>query len=973
VNMPSPEALLRSILIGNDYFEKQFGLRCVDIFLPDCFGFGAALPSVMAHCGLYGFITCKLSWGSVHGRPFDLGRWHGVDGNYVFAGIRPGHYSASLGKFRGDEGLANRVEENAKNYNMPFTLRLYGTGDMGGSPSTLSVKTLNREAGENNASGIKIIPAAARDVFDAIRSELTEEEIAALPSHNGEFLLTDHGVGSYTARTVSNRWNRRCEQLADAAERACVAAERLGAADYPAQQLNTAWKRFLSHHFHDDITGTAFDVCYKRNWNDYVMSMNQLAQEYTAANRAVASRLDTGFAEGIPVVVNNTLAFARKEAVSVNLPFDHARVVDCNGNEVPSQVNDGIVTFIAEMEALSWKVYDVQNTETQITSSLAITENSLENEKLYVTFNADGDITSIFDKQNNREALSKPIRMAVLPDHSMNWPAWELRYEDAMSEDKRYPGSASFRILERGPARVTLEITRKLGETSFLQSVSLDAGAAYVRIYNEVDWRGTKSMLKAEFPLAVSNENAAYDIGLGVKERGTNSEKLYEVPFQQWMDITQGDYGVSILNDSKSGADKPSDDTLRLTLVHTPAFAYRWEASQHLMDQGHNRFSFGIYPHAGGWQNGTQAAAAAFNQPMAAFIADKHPGSLGSDYAFGALHGEGVILRAVKKAEHEDKIVVRFNEGSGREAKNIRFALTEGIESAVETLAVETYLRDAIVENGELVFDMKPFEIKTFVLTMSAAEKSQPKQEAIALPYNITAVTANGSPTRDITVPMELFPGEITSGGVTFKTSHRAMKCAGQVIPLPAGTRKAHLLLCSLDGDVTAPFGAQSLTVQSAFEAIGAWDLVSRGEMGYIKRGALAWNATHCHGLKGNLIGKHYYLFQHSIDIDTDSLQMPADERILVFAITADFEGGKFKAGMPLYDEQTKRPCDYTISKDDLVKARPSKTERFLEHILPRETIITGTLPGARGTFSVGDAWTGLRHIFAKNRAKKGK
>ena len=981
VNTPSPEALFRSILLGNGYFEKNFGLRCVDIYLPDCFGFGYALPAVMEHSGLYGFTTCKLTWGSAVGRPFDIGRWVGVGGSTVFASIRPGPYAASPGAFRGDKGLIDKLGRNAGEHNLPITTRLYGTGDMGGAPSKYSVKHMSKEVKANASNDIQVLSARARDVFDAILTDLTPGQIAALPTHECEFLLTEHGAGSYTSRAIGHRWNRHCEQLADAAERALVAADWLGLADYPKGRLTEAWKRVLAHHFHDDITGTAFQVCYRRNWNDYVLSLNQLAEEYTYANRSIASEIDTSFAADIPVIVNNTLQYPRTEAVRAALPFEasQVKVVDSQGVEVPAQLRDGVVTFLADLPGLSWKAYDIQPVQSEQKNTLKITERSLENECLAVVFDDNGDITSIYDKRNNREALSAPIRMVALPDNSPRWPAWEISYNDVMSEDKRYPTGAQFQIIEAGPARASLEITRRLGDSRFTQRVSLDAGADWVRCDNEIDWREAGTLLKAEFPLSASSENAFYDLGLGVRERPTNTPQLHEVPLQNWMDISQSDYGVSILSDSKSGADKPTDDTLRLTLIHTPAWPYRWEASQHLMDWGLNRFAFGIYPHANGYQNGTQAAAAAFNQPMQAFVTDSHPGSLSGEYAFGSLSNHDVILRAIKKAENEDKVIVRFNEGAGKAAQGVRFTLGEGIESAAETLATEIFLCDAVAENGELLFDMRPFEVKTFALTLKKTQtQAMPtKQEPVALPYNIAAVTPNGS-RANTSIPMELYPDTITSGGVRFATSKEslnAMACRSQTIPMPEGAKRVHLLLCSLAGDIRTQFRAGEalvpITVQDAFEAIGAWDLVASGETGRIKRDVLAWNATHTHGKRGDIPGKQFYLFKSTIDLNgARTLIMPNDENILVFALTTDFDNSAFYPGTPMYDALEARPFDYDISPENLATARPTRLERLLEHFVRREKLITVSMPNLSGMLSVADIYAVVRQATGKWKAK---
>ena len=227
---------------------------------------------------------------------------------------------------------------------------------------------------------------------------------------------------------------------------------------------------------------------------------------------------------------------------------------------------------------------------------------------------------------------------------------------------------------------------------------------------------------KAVFPLASANPKASYDLGLGVIERGNNTEKLYEVPAQMWADLTKpdGSFGVSVLSDSRAGWDKPDDGTLRLTAVHTPLYNFRWECSQHLMDLGLNRFSFGVFSHAGGWQNGT-CRAARFNQPMAAFVTDAHKGELPAAFSFARVSGNGVIIRALKKANEGDELIVRFNEGEGKAQKGVRFSAGSGIKSAREVFASEEYKNDAVVENGELVFDMTPYEPKTFALTLAAA------------------------------------------------------------------------------------------------------------------------------------------------------------------------------------------------------------------------------------------------------------
>jgi len=266
---------------------------------------------------------------------------------------------------------------------------------------------------------------------------------------------------------------------------------------------------------------------------------------------------------------------------------------------------------------------------------------------------------------------------------------------------------------------------------------------------------------------------------------------------------------------------------------------------------------------------------------------------------------------------------------------------------------------------------MRPFEVKTFALTLKKEEtRGLPAQlEAIYLPCNI-AVDA---------IPAELYPDVIKSGGIIFitqKESNNAMACRGQTIPLPRDAKRVHLLMCSLAGDTRAVFGAGEapveLTVQDAFEAVGAWDLVGLGETGRIKRAPLAWNATHTHSKGGDVPAKHFYLFKYSVDLNgAHAITMPQDENIAVFAVTADFEAGTFIPGASLYDALEPRPFDYEISPEDMKKARPTRLERLLDRIVRRDRLITVSLPNVSGVFSVGDIYSVVRQFTQKRKAKR--
>lgn len=987
VNTPSPEALFRNILYGNSYFREKFGKVSNDIFLPDCFGFGWALPSIARHANLKGFSTGKLSWGGAYGAPFDLGKWVGVDGKFVYANIRPGSYSRSLTKVREDKSLAPKLIDNEK-YDLPFTCGFYGTGDRGGAPGESSVKTVTEEMEKNNTSDVDVQSISSNELFEIMDNELTPEQKEKLPTWSDELLLTNHGVGSYTSRAVGKRWNKRSEQLADAAERSAVASEWLGAADYPHNVLNTAWKRVIAHQFHDDITGTSFQVCYKRNWNDYMLSQNQFAEEYRAGSAGVVSQMDTSFAKGIAVAVTNPLQAEslRCETVcaKVKLPEDtkHVKVIDSIGKTVPSQiVKNGKhlteVAFAASVPSVGIAVYDIQPAEKpyEDTAALRVSSTSMENSNLRVMFNANGDICEVFDKKLGLNVLSGVVSLALFDyKGSKAWPAWELTYKEVAAPPREYAKNAKMKVLEFGPARAAIEITRTAGPSKFKQIVSLDASGETVKVYNEVDWRSTASLLKVVFPLAASNPVASYDLGLGVIERGNDTEKLYEVPAQMWADITKPDTscGVSILSDSRAGWDKPDDNTLRLTAVHTPLYSFRWECSQHLMDLGLNRFSFGIFSHSGTWQNGTQMAAQRFNQPMATFVTDAHKGKLGKEFSFAKI-SSGVLIRAIKKANEGSEVIVRFNEGEGTAKQGIKFSVGNGIESAKKVFASEEYIADATVKDGELVFDIGAFEPKTYALTLKKSDiKAQPvSMQPLELPYNKTAITAqhnaeSSDMPQTLSIPREIIPDSILSGGVTFnisKEEKNAVACRGQVITLPENCRRLYLLACSKDGDRKTIFNIDGkdheFFIQDWAEALGSWDLIGLGETGYIKKDVLAWNATHAHSQNGDVIGKHLYFFKYAIDIPEGvrEITLPKVEEIIILAATAGTDGTKFTPAAELFDSLEKRPCDYKISREEYIKARPSKVEQLLQSKVDRKQTLTVDTSMLNSTIQVGDVF----------------
>ena len=940
-HVPSPEALMRQALYGKSFFRREFGRVPLDVYLPDCFGFGYALPATAAHSGLTAFSTQKLSWGAATPPPFAVGRWKGVDGSTLVASIRAGDYVKEIRsdvsvdpKWNGD--LADIGNGDKVGF------RYFGVGDQGGAPDAESVGWLEKAMANMNGA-VRVRNTSA----DQLSRDLTPAQKAALPEYEGEFLLKTHGVGCFTSQAAMKDWNRKNELLADAAERASLAADWLGGPAYPREELRTAWIRFLWHQFHDDLTGTSIPQAYRFSWNDELLSLNQFAGLTAGAVGAVASGLDTR-AAGVPIVVFNPLAMTRRDPVEAVVRFEPAapaeiRVVEAaTGKDVPAQVlsiegQAARILFLADMPPVGFKIFDVRSGASPAppASVLKVTESTLENERYAVKLDANGDVVSVFDRETKKELLGGPARLELLSDLSTRWPAWEITWAEASKPARAYAGSPRVRVVERGPVRVALEVTRTAEGSTFVQRISLAAGGDRLDFDTHVDWKTTGTLLKASFPFTASNAKATYDLGLGTIERPNAQENLYEVPGQQWADLTdrEGGYGAAIFNDGKYGWDKPADQVVRLTLIHTPkpGKSYVYQSSN---DIGRHHFVYSIAGHAGDWREGrVPSRAARLNQPLLAFQTIAHSGPLGRTLSILTVRPDGgqVAVRAFKKAENSEEIVLRIQELYGKPLSAVRIALPTGIAAASEVNAAEEPLGAVESAQGLLVVDLTRYQTRTFLLKPAAAAVKlvRPVSTPLALPFNLDGVSADGLRSdgdfdgRGHTFPMEIWPESLTVDGVRFDlgpglpASRNVLSADGQRIVLPSGTTRLHVLAAAVGGDKIGAFSFERtgapqertpVTIDEWEGAVGQWDsrltddrllreeflvdtlkgqewplptvlsqmALTAGPDGvlqgllqpaFVKRSRVAWTATHRHNPKGNEAYSPAYLFRYVLDV----------------------------------------------------------------------------------------------------------
>ncbi len=613
--------------------------------------------------------------------------------------------------------------------------------------------------------------------------------------------------------------------------------------------------------------------------------------------------------------------------------------------------------FLAKVPSVGYAVYDVRAEKSASTqkTDLAATTSSLENSKYVVKLNDAGDVASIFDKINNRELLTAPIQLQLLHDKPKQWPAWEIQYDDIVAAPQAtVGGKAEITVVENGPARVALEVVRRTDKSTFRTLIRLSSGGDRIEFVNEIYWYERETLLKAAFPLATANESVTYDIGLGTIERGLNTPKKYEVPAQQWADMTSpgGDYGVAIMNDCKYGWDHPDKGTLRLSLIHTPGVydSWQWVGDQRSQDEGHHEFTYALQGHSGDWRQGAVVwQAARLNQPLIAFQAPKHKGTLGKEYSLlsvttGGREGKSassptnpeVMVTAVKMSETDnDEVVIRMRELNGKSVANVQVRFDKPIVSARELNGAEEPLGEAQVTAGALVTMMKPYEPKTFAVKIGKPDKirTSPTYSPLQLLYNSDGISTD-SDRRDgnidgagNSIAGELLADTVIWQNVPFVMGPKAVGagnvviCGGQKLEIDAGPeRRLYVLATAVGGPAEGTFTIgdrrSTVWVQDYAERLGQWNnrlnsgaLLEESDRiapAYINREPIGWVSTHRHTGKGENEAYQFtylYLLRFEVPQRVTSITLPDNPRLKIFAATlATAEFDDIRAAQPMYD-----------------------------------------------------------------------
>ncbi len=703
-NLTSGESLVRQFLYGKKFFKDEFGIDSRILWLPDVFGYSGALPQIMKKSGIKYFMTTKLAWNQINKVPYDTMMWRGIDGSEIFTHLittlgvgqsEADFFTTYNGMLHPDAILGGWHRYQNKDINNDILIA-FGYGDGGGGPTREMLETSKRME-----KGIRGIPKVRQEFAGNYFEELEErvEGNKSLPVWEGELYFEYHR-GTYTSMGRNKRSNRRCEQLLMDAELLEVLT---GTSE--KEEMDKIWRTVLLNQFHDILPGSSIAEVYEVTKKEYAEIESRLAE-------MIAEKLNLLMDGGQDKIsVFNTLGFDRNDVVSLG-DCHAAALTDESGKIYPVQETaQGAVAYITDIPAKGGKTLQLLDTVKEEASRIQITENGIETPFYRISIDENGLFTSIYDKECDREVLKageKGNLLRMYEDKPMHYDCWDIdmyyseKYWDAEKADK-------IQWTEEGPVRATLEIQRTISNSVIKQEIHFYADSRRIDFSTWVDWKEHQHLLKVHFPVNIHSDEATFEVQFGNLKRkihGNTSwdEARFESCGQKWMDISEGHYGVSLLNDCKYGY-SAKDSNIALTLIKSGIEPNK------TADQEEHVFTYALYPHKEMWcAAGTVQEAYKLNQPAYATKGElKNTGK-----SFISTDKDNIIIETVKPAENGDGIIVRLYDCENSLTKaTLTFA--EGmLESVEECNLMEEKEADIEACGNSFTVSVKPYEIKTY-------------------------------------------------------------------------------------------------------------------------------------------------------------------------------------------------------------------------------------------------------------------
>lgn len=724
-NLTGGESLVRQIIKGHRFFLEEFGKESKSLWLPDVFGYSAALPQILKKSGIPYFMTTKIAWNQYDQLPNDTFIWKGIDGSEVFA------FMPTTTDYDKDQGLNISFSDTRNtttytgivNPNMALgtfkrfqnrdltedTLMLFGFGDGGGGPTKEML-----ESAERLKYGIPGIPKIRQefeqDYFDRTYEKI--HDLPDMPTWDGELYFEYHR-GTLTSMARNKRSNRKNEILYTQMETAsCMAG--IEKDEQLQNVLDKGWDILLINQFHDIVPGSSIKPVYEQTDKEY-HEIEEAGKE--ELNRVVSAAVGRLSMEKEGVVVMNTQGYERDDLVVLDDGTEIPRLVDEDGRNVPAQkTTDGrYLLYVSHIPPLGYKkLYETEELLEESTGKEW--DYTFENPFIKVCFNEKMEITSLYEKEAEKELIQEGRCGNVLrtyEDRPMQWDNWDI---DVFYQRKPYEADwySPAKVIENGEVRMVVEFECGFLDSTVTQQVCLYHQIPRIDFRTKADWKTHHVILKTHFPVDVNTTRASYEIQFGNVERETTNNyswdtAKFEACGHKWADLSENSSGISLLNDCKYGYGIKKGD-MSLTLIKSGTYP------NEDADIGEHEFTYSIYPHAGRWQEAkTVEMAYNLNVPMLAKRTGRQEGCGGEYESFLKCSQESCFVEVIKKAEDGNGVIVRMYEN-----KNNR------VRAQIQTAypIAHVYECNLLEENeeeltaGKNCFEtvFKPYEIKTFRL-----------------------------------------------------------------------------------------------------------------------------------------------------------------------------------------------------------------------------------------------------------------
>ena len=712
--VPGGEAVVRQCLYGKRYYRYKFGIDVKGAWFQDAWTHPWTYPQILKKSGIDSYMFKRGEAGANDERMF---WWEGPDGSRVFA-YKPASFDGVPTK----EMWEGELAEVSKRYGVKDHITLVGVGDHGGGAPEGDIEVLKKT--------MSAMPVNARfSTADKFLNSVLHQNVQ-FPTVKYEISPTIRGA--YTTRGEIKKSNRESEDLLMTVEKFASAAMGLGDFTYPQEELNSAWKKVLLNQFHDTISGTATPDANDDALRLYQQVLHSASTQLNNTLGYVASKIDTQ-GQGIPIVIFNPLSWERTDTVEVELHLESSvsgvELTDPQGRRATYQIlgeqrsanaYDLRILLLAEnVPSLGYKTYQVVPTPHPgaFANSLQASAAGLENEFYKLEIDpASGSLKTVFDKRRNREVLDKGGKgnlIQIIEDFGDS--EGFLRSADGeIDTEHKWTGKTinvdsnpHIKVLEPGPVRAVIQIKKTSGLARFTQTIALYQRVPRIDFGLTMDWKGQNKMVKVSFPLNVRASDATYEIPYGTIRRPNKGE---EQNAQKWVDVSDPQYGTSLLNDSRYGYDV-KDNVIRLSVLRSPpspAFATD--------EQGVHSLRYSLYPHFGTWQEAevTQRADE-LNYPLLAVVDTPHEGKLPATYSFVRVEPSNVIIEALKKAEDSDNLIIRMYETTGRRC-SARIFLSNPVDAVHQTDLLENDLKDVPTDGKSFEVPLGAYSIETFKL-----------------------------------------------------------------------------------------------------------------------------------------------------------------------------------------------------------------------------------------------------------------